>query len=187
MRICSIPDCGKLWFCRDWCSAHYTRWQRHGDPLALSPRPIHEYLENVLKFNAEDCLAWPYTRTSSGYGQITIEGRRHNVSRYVCMVVQGPPPTPEHIAAHNCGKGHLGCVNPKHIAWKTPSENQNDRNTHGTDMRGEQHHQAKLTEQKIRKIRDLAHTHTNAAIAKMFGVSFGQVGRIVSRKAWAHV
>jgi len=30
---CSIPDCNKPTFCRGWCSAHYSRWQRHGDPL----------------------------------------------------------------------------------------------------------------------------------------------------------
>lgn len=30
---CSIEDCGKKVTARGWCSAHYTRWKRHGDPL----------------------------------------------------------------------------------------------------------------------------------------------------------
>lgn len=32
--LCSIPDCDHSVFCRGWCSGHYHRWQRHGDPLA---------------------------------------------------------------------------------------------------------------------------------------------------------
>ena len=32
---CSLGD-GKPIFCRGWCSAHYTAWQRHGDPLYIS-------------------------------------------------------------------------------------------------------------------------------------------------------
>lgn len=41
---CSIPDCGKPSIARGWCSRHYTRWHRHGDPLATTtarrePRP----------------------------------------------------------------------------------------------------------------------------------------------------
>lgn len=31
---CSIEGCGKPAKNRGWCSAHYTRWRRHGDPLA---------------------------------------------------------------------------------------------------------------------------------------------------------
>lgn len=33
-RICSIDDCGKPCFGHGWCQAHYTRWRKHGDPLA---------------------------------------------------------------------------------------------------------------------------------------------------------
>lgn len=35
-RICSIPDCGK-WCCgHGYCTAHYLRFRRHGDPLGGS-------------------------------------------------------------------------------------------------------------------------------------------------------
>ncbi len=39
MATCKIEGCGKTAFCRGWCSQHYNRWQRHGDPLALTRNP----------------------------------------------------------------------------------------------------------------------------------------------------
>jgi hypothetical protein len=33
---CSIDGCGSRVFCRGWCSKHYSRWHRRGDPLAPS-------------------------------------------------------------------------------------------------------------------------------------------------------
>jgi 5-methylcytosine-specific restriction endonuclease McrA len=40
-RICSIDDCGKSAVARGWCDAHYRRWQRNGDPLAVArPGPL---------------------------------------------------------------------------------------------------------------------------------------------------
>lgn len=32
-RSCSIDGCEKPVLARGWCSAHWTRWKRHGDPL----------------------------------------------------------------------------------------------------------------------------------------------------------
>jgi 5-methylcytosine-specific restriction endonuclease McrA len=43
---CSIEGCGKPGFCRGWCTAHYSRWQRHGDPLyqeRSSPRGPEDF------------------------------------------------------------------------------------------------------------------------------------------------
>jgi hypothetical protein len=39
VTTCKIEDCGKSAFCRGWCSQHYTRWQRHGDPLITTRTP----------------------------------------------------------------------------------------------------------------------------------------------------
>jgi HNH endonuclease len=38
MATCSISDCGKPVLGRGWCSKHYDRWLRHGDPLTLIRR-----------------------------------------------------------------------------------------------------------------------------------------------------
>lgn len=34
---CKIPGCGKTQVARGWCSMHYYRWQKHGDPGGAEP------------------------------------------------------------------------------------------------------------------------------------------------------
>jgi hypothetical protein len=36
---CSIDGCEAAKFSRGWCSRHYSRWQRHGDPLIETRTP----------------------------------------------------------------------------------------------------------------------------------------------------
>ena len=36
-NTCKIPECDKSAFCHGWCTTHWGRWQRHGDPLYLDP------------------------------------------------------------------------------------------------------------------------------------------------------
>lgn len=55
-------------------------------------------------------------------------------------------------------------------------------------IRGEQHGQAKLTEEKVREIRRLAESGISSPkIAAMFGTTRSNVRFIVKRKAWKHV
>jgi hypothetical protein len=126
--ICCIPDCGKL---RKpgagMCTAHYLRNWRHGDPLAgrLPVGKAEEFALSLRHSETNECIQWPYTRDRQGYGRISFGG--HQIaSRFICEMTHGKPPTPEHEAAHSCGNGHLGCVNPKHLSWKTHAENMGD-------------------------------------------------------------
>lgn len=38
-RFCTIDGCQRLSIARGWCSPHYQRWLRHGDPLAGGRSP----------------------------------------------------------------------------------------------------------------------------------------------------
>src|SRR6185312_60585 len=63
----------------------------------------------------EWCLLWPFSRNQGGYANV---GRKSTlVHRIMCEYMHGEPPDGKPEAAHECGKGYLGCVNPHHIVW----------------------------------------------------------------------
>ncbi|MDR9777187.1 hypothetical protein RJJ65_32030 [Rhizobium hidalgonense] len=191
-RLCSIPDCGKPLWSKGYCSAHYMRMRAHGDPLAGGTshgEPLRFTHEIAILHTGDGCLTWPFSKNGKGYGSLYVDGKPIIASRYVCELVNGPPPTPEHEAAHNCGKGHEGCIAPGHLEWKTHKENMADKVVHGTNIRvrGERHHSAKLTEAEVREIRSLKGEETERAMAARFGVSNQTIHSILRRQIWAWV
>jgi hypothetical protein len=185
--LCSIPDCCKARAARGLCNAHYQRWRRHGGPLNGSTylgEPERYLKENVLTYDGDECLTWPFTKSQNGYGQLHRGGRKQIVSRMVCEEVNGPPPTPEHQAAHSCGKGHEACVTKGHLSWKTRSDNKADELTHGTRVRGERQNSAKLTTSSVREIRSLRGIFSQREIAAKFNVNQTTVGQIHLRRIW---
>lgn len=144
---CSIPECecnahSSAKGSKGYCRTHYDRMFKYGDPLGKStPRGAPKrFIEDVvLKYNGDDCVTWPYANNTRGYGLIMVGGTLKLASRVICEIVNGPPPTPEHHAAHSCGKGHLLCVAKRHLSWKTPIENMADKVVHGTNNRRGKH------------------------------------------------
>jgi hypothetical protein len=189
MKVCSIPDCGKRHEARGWCKAHYKRWERHGHPLAGGTEhgaPERFYSEVVVPYEGKECLYWPFAKNGSGYAEMSAgAGRITYVHRLSCEAENGPAPSDSHAARHKCGNGHLGCVARKHMEWGTLAENQRDRVSHGTDIRGEKHPLRKLSSADVATIRSIGRARTQASIASDFGVSRATIGDILSRKRWA--
>lgn len=184
-RLCSIPDCGKpACNSRGWCWPHYQRWRRHGDPATLKRTPngvAAAYFETtVLNYRGDDCLIWPFA-TRNGYAVLG----RAPTHRLACEATNGPPPSPEHHAAHSCGKGRMGCVAPAHLRWATPTENNADKAAHGTLRRGEERVNAKLTQGLVREIRSLRGQMSQRAIAEHLGVSRAGVRNVLSGNTWS--
>lgn len=185
--LCDVAGCGRLGKRRGWCFKHYQRWKVHGDPLIVL-KPWGEakrfFEETVLSYEGDECLIWPYCRDKIGYARLDFGGCLRQVARLVCEDTCGPPPTPEHEAAHSCGKGHLGCVAKRHLSWKTHTENMADKLIHGTHSRGERSGTAKLCEQDVRAIRALKGVRPQTKIAVDFGISRTQVRSIHSGRKW---
>lgn len=134
--------------------------------------------------NSLDCILWPFAKDQYGYGRICNKGAH----RIVCEIAHGNAPSPKHEAAHSCGNGNLGCINPKHLRWATHLENHADRAWHGTNNAGETHGASKLTNEAVVVIRELfAKGQSKASIARRFGVCESNIRKIINGKSWRHV
>lgn len=190
LRLCLIPDCGKPVRHTGYCSAHYSRLQKHGDPLGgrTARGAARDFLMTVvMNYEGDECLTWPFTRDKKGYGRINLGGIPKVVSRVVCEKVNGPPIGDRNEAAHNCNNGHLGCVTKRHISWKTNQENHQDKMAHGTTNRGERCHASKLTAADVLEIRYKVGTTPTKDLAAMFGVATRTIRNIRDRDTWAHL
>lgn len=150
-------------------------------PDAPGNNLLMRWIRQHRDYDADWCLIWPFARGRSGYGSYGRNGKVHYVHRYMCEHAHGPSPSPKHQAAHSCGRGQHGCVNPRHVSWKTASENQLDRRQHGTTMNGKKH---KLTPEQVAEIRASKGKEKVTATAARFGVTETNIRQIQSGKIW---
>jgi hypothetical protein len=123
------------------------------------------------------CLIWPFARDARvGRGMFGYNGRYFWAHRFMCEMVNGPAPTDKPQAAHSCGNGHKGCVNPRHLAWSSNSNNQIDRyrrdgrvNPNANGKRG------LFTAEQIAAIRSGYGEKTQMQLAEMYGCSLGTI------------
>lgn len=142
----------------------------------------YRWLEEHVTYRKPECLIWPFS-TVRGYGSLSHNAKRLYAHRVMCEMVNGPAPSPKHLAAHWCGRGDLGCVHPMHIQWKLPAENQEDRKLHGTAYRGRLTYNA-ITREQRDQILELAKSKTHDEIAPLFGITRRAVSYIVKGETW---
>lgn len=190
VRFCSVTGCSNYHYGIGFCKNHLRRFRKYGDPISGgTPHgdPIL-FLRVLVSTTESDCIVWPYSCDSYGYARVYFEKQLHRAHRLICRWAYGEPRHESMDAAHSCGKGHRGCVNPKHVRWATKKENQADRNEHGTDQRGEQNASAKLTERDVLEIRRLRTKKklTCKQLGQRFSVDPSYISAIVRHKVWKH-
>ncbi len=151
-------------------------WEK-GEPLA--------FLQANVGYDGYECLFWPFARNPYGYGTLGLNGEVVYAHRWICEQVHGPAPTPEHQAAHDCGNGDGGCIHPRHIFWKTPLENSQDKIVHGTTYSKKGRPRQKLTQEQVDEIRQVTSVAGQFEIARRFGVSDSTVRKIIYGKSWS--
>ncbi len=186
VRVCSIPECDRPHVARGYCRSHYSRWEKTGDVKADVPIKTESkcfaFLKGLRGSEERDCIFWPFGCAKNGYAMISYQGRNTTASRICCEIYHGQPPTPQHQAAHSCGNGHLGCVNPNHLRWATPKENTKEKYDHGTILYGERSPVAKLSDEQVAEIRHRHGAESAKDLAKEFGVCRGHIFDLVSGK-----
>ena len=161
---------------------------------------VMAYLAEFYTDPHDECMTErSWSLQTGGYGQVRTPNRgMQQVHNIALRSVWPKPPgkmcsvkgvwTRELQAAHGpCNNPE--CYNPWHLSWKTPAENQADRLRDGTDSRGEKHGQAKLTDEQVLEIYDLAwHSErTLKSIGAQFGVWYSTVWKIKHGSRWAHI
>ena len=159
------------------------RWYRHGSPLGggVTPGSCQRFLDDMLKAPTAACVYWPFDR-NNGYARRNLAGQKVYVHNEMCREKHGPPPTADHQAAHSCGQGRAGCVNPDHLRWATPLENAADKTRHGTELRGTDHHSCRLTEEAVLSI--FNSDRSNKELAATHNVSPSTVTDIWKGRTW---
>lgn len=142
-------------------------------PGVRAPIEFLDFLHASAHAESDACVLWPYTVGETGYGRFSSKMDAH---RYVCFVVNGPPPVGDYEAAHDCGA--RTCVNGRHLQWKTPGENNSDIKKHGRQRAGETHPCAKISDFVAQKIATIPKNVSDVEVAAHYGISRVQVNRL---------
>lgn len=141
------------------------------------------------------CLEFTGYIQSNGYGKAVINRKHDYVHRHAYRLLKGEI----HDGADVCHKcDNRKCINPAHLFIGSRLENMRDAQVKGrissgerhskTVPKGEDHYLAKLTEAKVRVIREVSgKVVSNKELAEMFGVDDSLIRLVVRRKIWGHI
>lgn len=151
------------------CPSHWTLAQR---------------LDHYTDKSGGPHACWPWTggRNEAGYGKLCWKGEMQRVHRLAWTEKNGPIPLGLDVL-HECD--NPPCRNESHLFLGTNDANVADMIAKGRQPKGEGHGCAKLADDQVRAIRAAAGTQRD--IAARFGVSHGQVWRILRGRRWQHL
>ena len=123
-----------------------------------------------------------------GYLQIILhkEGVKtfYRIHILVMLTFVGKCPQGKEVAHNNGDPSNNKLTN---LRYATHRENQQDRVKHGTDNKGVKNGRTKLTEEKVKEIRQKAKYYTQAKLAKEYGIAICTISYIIARKTWRHI
>ena len=122
---CSVAECDNPRYGYGFCSKHYRRWKKHGDPHG-GPRvyktPAEAFAARTEKVG--DCLIWTGSKNERGYGKIRSNGKTLRVHRFAWEQAHGPIPDGAEID-HICWR--RDCCNVDHMRISSRAENLRNR------------------------------------------------------------
>lgn len=143
-----------------------------------------------------ECWIWRGKLDKSGYGEFYFPYRegKHTRAHQVSWIIHFGLFEDKMSVCHICD--NPSCVNPNHLFVGTQADNNADRDRKGRRrsrfLYGKDHPQHgtnskfhKLSENDVRKIRELRGKQTLRETAEMFGVSHGLISNIYQGRKWS--
>jgi hypothetical protein len=141
------------------------------------------------------CWIWTGAKSKKGYGRFKFRGKLVSPHRFSWELRNGPIPKGEGFhgtcVCHKCDNPR--CVNPDHLFLGTHKDNMRDAIAKGRIVlggaRGERIGVSKLTDEKVKEIRNLYKSGEYALrkLAEMYSVGYSTIRDIVVGKSWKHV
>lgn len=197
-KDCSVAECVRGAYSLGYCSLHYDRFKRHGDPNFVSNSPPGSSLEETLRYHGwlevdrvpELGPCWEYQgvmNTRNPYGVVYSKGSRMRAHRAAYTVWNGPIPDGL-LVCHACD--NPPCINPAHLWVGTASENVHDSILKGRAVirRGTERRNSILSdEQVIAAKRARKAGESLSALAREFGVNRQTLSKASQPDSWIHL
>lgn len=178
---CTVEGCDEKQHSKGYCRMHAERARKHGDPntrLQLRGASAEEKLSHFSKENPRTgCMEWTGRVDKDGYGVVRVFGiKDRRASRVAYSVFVGEIPSGAQVL-HKCDNPR--CINPKHLFLGTCADNMKDKSKKG------RHHNARLTDQEVRAIRES--NETMRLLAERYCLSIPSIQQIKERRSYKHI
>jgi len=152
------------------------------DDYPLS-KVIRDFWANVKK--TDTCWLWTGSVQGDAYGKIVVCGKTISVHRFSKLLDLGEIADDLYVC-HQCDVKL--CVRPDHLFLGTAKDNMADAVNKGRMRRGERSPMSKLTDDKVRAIRqEYEAGATQAELAAKFNMHQTNISRVIHGKTWKHV
>lgn len=165
---------------------------RDDEPPNLTRQQQDDFWNRVEKSTPSDCWEWRGCRNSEGYGKVVYNGRRYSCHALAFFLNLGVWSN-ETVIRHSCD--NPPCCNPLHLLDGTHAENTQDKVNRGRvyvgDRRGEKNSMASLTNEEVKRIKQLGmiiRATTIAELPEFKGrITRRGISRIINNERWEHL